>query len=216
MEAVGRGESRHQCVLKLVRCFHCAAEVKNPRVELHGRRRASGSFKIFTWDSDVWKLQSVPSETCCLYEGRVSTLAELSGLFAAGVIHWWVFPQWRAAIERLPVLRLFMFLTRQSESPYCSDPQILTFFLVVCHGLLLSEHSRCILPPPSTSVCPQGLTQAFSQSKAPKHQALLPVVVWELDILTNQSLFLWAQGIMSYFPQKTFVLVETFWREFLH
>lgn len=72
-----------------------------------------------------------------------------------------------------------LFLSQQSEGPYClRTPRGLTFFCVVCHGLLLPEHSQ--VHPASPSPCPftlRGLLRPFL--KASKVQALFPPAMGE-------------------------------------
>lgn len=191
-------ESWYQYILMLGRQFQRAAKVKNHWVKLCGRRQV---LEISSWlpvDSCGEELQSMPSERFDLYIGHVGILSEFLVLFAGAVTH----GQQKHVRERLRVLCLFMFLTQQWESPYCPNPQVLAFFLVVCHGLLLPELSQGHPASPSSLPVPLGTCSGLLSSI--QSTRLLSHWLCVRTCYSSQSIRIYVDpGIVSYFPQET-------------
>lgn len=106
-----------------------------------------------------------------------------------------------------------LFLSQQSEGPYClRTPRGLTFFCVVCHGLLLPEHSQ--VHPASPSPCPFTLRGSLRPSlKASKAQALFPPAMCETCYSSPLTLICEHEGHLELLSPENAYVCRSLWRE---
>lgn len=106
----------------------------------------------------------MPSERCYLYERHVSIPSEFLELFAALVMHGEVLAGEELLWRATGPVSVYVSNTavRTSLLPRSSVP---TFFLLVGHGLLLSEHSQ-VHPAPSPFALGVLLRTSLKASKA--------------------------------------------------
>lgn len=135
-----------------------------------------------------------------------------SGAVCCSRDSWWIFAQGKTVLEKLRVLCLLIFLTQQSESSYCPNPQVLTFFLVLCHRLLTPEHSQVHPASPSSLPVPSAPSSGLLSSHR-RFSHWLCVGAW----YSNQTICIYGDygdhELLS--PGNSCVLVGAFWRELL-